>query len=839
MTEGKTGLQGGRADASTPMPGSQVIRLRGCRENNLRDLELAIPKQKLVAFVGVSGCGKSSLALDTIYAEAQRRFFECLSPELRHSVRMMPRPDVDLIEGLSPCLALGQGHGRLNPTVTVGQHTDLNDLLAVLFAARGVLISPITGQPLVALTRQQIIDRILAQSTEGSRIEILSPMTETEEPLTERLARLLSLGFVRIRQGDALLTIDEGVTPDLKGPFEVVIDRMVVKERARERLAGSLDTALNLSRGLVCVSIDGKDCWFSEHLIDRATGQRYEALTPRHFSTGSALGACSICSGAGGSLVGTDRKEWQDCAACQGLGLKAPALLVQWRSRTWADWQSLPIKQLLQELEALSDLHPIEKEILPEVKNRLDFLCQVGLGYVSLDRRAATLSDGEDHRVQLAAHVGAKLSGICYVLDDPTSGLHPQDILHLAVALEQIVALGNTVFVLDNDRTLVGRSDHVLELGPGGGPEGGYLTFQGTVAELLESDTLTGRWLSGRQKGEKEEHRKGNRSSIVIEGASLHNLKQLQAKIPLGLFCAICGVSGSGKSTLALDLILPAVREWLATGATHPYVRLVGRSLPERVVEARLEEAARNPRSMVATAMDLMTPLRQLFSQTKLARARGYTPSRFSLNRSGGRCEHCEGMGTTRVRLSLLPDLYLPCEVCEGRRYNVETLQCQWQGRSIADVLALTVEQASVELQLLPHFHRPLRLLFELGLGYLRLGQSLPSLSYGEVQRLRLASELMTSGSQRTLYLLDEPCSGLHPAEVALLVKALHRLVDAGHSVIVIDHSLDCLAQADLILELGPGGGPEGGYLLFQGTPEELLQQQTPTARALRESRCL
>lgn len=820
--------------------GHGKIRLKGCRENNLRNLELEVPKEQLVSFVGVSGCGKSSLALDTIYAEAQRRFFECLSPELRHSVRMMPRPDVDLIEGLSPCLALGQGHGRLNPWVSVGQHTDLNDLLAVLFAACGRWHSPVTGEPLVALSRQEMIDRLMHEVPEKSRIEVMSPMPPSSEPLRIRIERLLSLGFVRIRKEGEMISLDAAHFPDEQaGTFDVVIDRLVMKEGVRERLASSLETALNLSRGIVLVSVDGNIRTFMEALIDPATSERFESLTPRHFSTGSAVGACATCSGSGGKSNERERGCWESCSACEGSGLQRQARLVRWRQRSWIEWQSLTLKELLQALQAIGDPNRIEREMLPEIINRLEFLCQVGLGYVTLERRAGTLSDGEDHRVQLAGHIGAKLSGICYVLDDPTSGLHHQDILHLALALEQIVALGNTVLVLDNDRTLVTHSDHVIELGPGAGPHGGQLTFQGDVEQLLQSNTLTGRWLSGRELVAREEHRKGNRSALVIEHAQLHNLKGVSTKIPLGLFCALCGVSGSGKSTLALDLILPAVRRWIAEGEQNGVVRLVGRSLPERVVEARLEEAARNPRSMVATAMDLMTPLRQLFSQTKLARARGYTPSRFSLNRTGGRCEHCEGMGTRRVKLALLPDLYLPCEVCEGRRYNTETLQCQWQGKSMAEVLDLTVEQASIDLQLLPQFHRPLRLLFELGLGYLRLGQSLPSLSYGEVQRLRLASELMQPGGQRTLYILDEPCSGLHPAEVALLVQALHRLVDAGHSVLVIDHSLDCLAQADLVIELGPGGGPEGGHLLFQGTPEELSKQDTPTGRALRGSRCL
>ncbi|MFZ4098919.1 MAG: ATP-binding cassette domain-containing protein [Chlamydiia bacterium] len=820
-----------------------AIVLKGCRQNNLKGFDLTIPKGQLIALVGVSGCGKSSLAFGTLYAEAQRRFLECLSPHIRQSIRLMPRPAVDYVEGLCPCLALGQGTGRIGPSITIGQHTDLDDLFGVLFASCGQSYSPTSGLPLAATPRPLMVERLMKEIPKEARFTILSPLPPKGEPLEERLARLQSLGFIRVRLGGTELLLDEELPKSLSAtaPLEVVIDRLVQRPGIEERLLNSIQTALNLSRGIVKVIWDEETLVLTEDWIDPATGERFPTLTGRHFSS-SGRGACSSCQGSGGRLDAEATEPWQPCATCHGTGLQAYSLAIRWRSLTWALLQEKTLGELLAILETPPP-HPLpdaqqrlERELLPELRHRLRLLTQLGLGYMALGRRGCSLSEGEDHRVQLAAHIGAKLSGVLYILDEPTAGLHPEDILLLGETVQALVTLENTVLILDHDRHLLQLADQIIELGPAAGPQGGEITFQGSVEACKASDCLTGQWLRGALGRTPSRLRPVSRSTIELTGLKRHNLKDLTIQFPLERLVVVCGVSGSGKSTLVLECLAPRVQQKIDGEGTSSQMKVTGKGFPERLVQVVVEEAVRHPRSLVATYLDLMTPMRQLFAQTRLARARGYTATRFGLHRPGGRCEACEGLGVRRISLELLPDLYLTCDTCQGRRYNEDTLQCLWHERSIADVLATTVEAALKEFNDLPQLKRMLEPMLELGLGYLVLGQPLPSLSYGELQRVRLAKELSTSHPMRTLYLLDEPSSGLHPAELALLIQALQRLVDLGHSVVIIDHHLDVVRQADHCLELGPVGGPEGGHLLFDGSPETLARMDTPTGHALRST---
>jgi len=813
--------------------------LHGCRENQLKGFDIAFTKGAMTALVGVSGSGKTSLAMGIIYNEAQRRFLPCLSPALQQSIKAIPQPLVDLIEGLSPCLALGQGRGRLAPSTTIGQYTDNSDLLGLLFSRCGTEYDANNRPISAALSRQEIVHRIQSQWEEGARLEICSLLPRASESMATRLDRLQSLGFVRfLVNGQEWRSGDTPPPEDPHGELLVIVDRLLMRKGTEPRLTSSVETALNLSQGILIVRHDGTHTMFSEHMVDPITGEGLPPLSPRHFSSTHALGACTGCSGTGGWVRQLAGATWENCTICSGTGLMARAHRTRWRGRCWLDLQSCSLSDLYRWLQGLQELNPIEQELIPKILERLEFLLKVGMSYVSLGRRAITLSEGEDHRVQLASHIGAKLSGIIYILDGPSIGLHDHDLKALAGALGDIVALDNTVIVLDHHPKLLRDACAIYELGPGAGPDGGQLIFQGDLLQLRQADTPTGVALA--RQGVKPSPRgaKPMAGTMTIKHASVHNLKGFDVTIPMQQLVVICGVSGSGKSSLALDLLLPSVKQWLQDGSLINQFSLKGKGLPDRLVTTTIDEAIRTPRSTVATYIGLMAPLRTLFSQTKLARSRGYTVSRFSLNRKGGRCETCEGYGERRIRLELLADLWIPCEICRGARYSAETLQCQWNGLSISDILDFSVEQAVQHFALLPLFEKPLALLMELGLGYLKLGRALNKLSWGELQRLRLGAELHQKGNRRTIYLLDEPCGGLHPTEVHRVAQVLQQLVAEGHSAVVIDHDLAMIAAADYVIELGPKGGPEGGQLIFTGSPTQLLREDTPTARALRDTVC-
>lgn len=754
---------------------NDYLIIKGCRQHNLKGISLKIPKHCIVAFMGVSGSGKTSLAFDTIYAEGQRRFLEYLSPNARRLIKQMPKPEVDFIEGLSPTLAVSQTHRSLTAKTTLALHTDLFDFLAIIFAHVGEQHSPATGKKLTRFTRQEIVERVLKSYPEGTRLQLISPVRLETEPLGHAVERLQKLGFLRLRFGGEEFEVGQKI-PEGKGTLEVVIDRLQLQEGVRERLAASITTALDLSRGVLMIQEgrEGPVRYFTEVYLCPDSGLSFGPLRPRDFRTLSPEVLSCLVEG---------RNVAQLCA------LSVDELLKE--VREW-HWRGRALK--------------IAEELLPEVISRLEFLQEVGLGYLELDRCGDTLSEGEAQRVQLAAQVGAKLSGILYVLDEPSRGLHRQDIYHLGEVIRKLKDLGNSVLIVEHDHFLLQLADHLVEIGPGSGVHGGKITFEGTPAELFA-------------KGEKQlsvpKRRRKTSEYLEVRNVTLHNLQQFSCRIPLGLLVGLYGVSGSGKSTLLLE-VLAKQQIW-----------------SERLVVVEQSAAGISPRSFPATFVGIMTPLRELFAKTKLARARGYTLARFSPNVRGGRCEACQGLGYNRINMEFMPDLFDTCEVCQGKRFNEETLQVTWEGLSIADVLELSAEAAANQFEVIPAIGRPLQLMKELGLEYLTLGQVFNTLSGGEIQRLKLVADLAHPKLQSTLYLMDEPCAGLHINDVAKLVKVLQRLVDQGHSVVAVEHSLDFATQCDWILELGPGGGPNGGKLVFEGTPEQLKKAKTATGCAL------
>lgn len=929
-------------------PSSSDIYLKGCRQHNLKNISLILPKQAITVLTGVSGSGKSSLAFDTLFAEGQRRYLEYLSSQARTWIKQIAKPEVDLIEGLSPTLAVGQRRYELSPRGTIATYTDIYDFLALLFATIGEQHSPHTGKRLIRYSRQEIIDLILRDYPNGTRLQLLAPLKLQRENAQQAIVRLQQMGFIRLRIQGKEWTSEEPLPPlESDTTLEVVVDRLEMKEGIRERLATSVETALDLSQGILKV-LEGREGslrYFTEIYVCPETSFSFAPLKPIDFNFNSHQGACPICQGQGGQekinatfllnqaassfleqirsildllpkkiaasfqpllqlfldhyhlqedaqletipqhvldefLYGSsqvfdvihtlqgnaqhvrttwqgfipflnrllqDKKskgnlselasvEWTTCAACQGARLKPESLACLIQGKNIHEFCQLTVSQCLQELQTWQFTGKedfIAKDILPSIQKRLHFLQQVGLGYLELNRQGKTLSEGEAQRIQLASQIGAKLSGVIYILDEPSLGLHRQDMQYLQQVLRELKELGNTIVMVEHERSLISQADYIVELGPGAGHHGGQLTFQGTYAELLQDPTsLTGQWLSGRKAfAAPPPHRKAKKSWLSVKDVSLHNLQHFSVKIPLGCLVGFCGVSGSGKSTLGIDLIGYSLQKYLSHQTRVPF--LEGYEAIQRVIVGQKQAERFSARSIPATYVELMTPLRQLFAETRLAKARGYTAARFSLNKRGGRCEACEGLGQVRVNMQLMSDLFIPCEVCQGQRYNYETLQILWENHSIADILNLSIEQAAQFFRYIPTLAPTLELMQELGLGYLTLGQHFNTLSGGEVQRLRLVSDLVVKTQEPTLYILDEPSAGLHFEDIEKLLLILHRLVSKGHSVFIIEHHLDMLRQADWLIELGPGGGPHGGQLLFEGTPQQLAKKPTPTGQIL------
>lgn len=902
------------------------IIIRGAKQHNLKNVDLEIPKNKLVVITGPSGSGKSSLAFDTIYAEGQRRYVESLSSYARQFLGIMEKPDVESIEGLSPAIAIDQKTTSKNPRSTVGTVTEIYDYLRVLWANIGKPYCPHCGRLLSGLSAHEILERII-EKYRGKRVMVLSPLVRGKKGEFRELFRQIErMGYSRVKVDGELMRVIEvpKLEKNKKHTIELVVDRLRVEDSERPRLLEALEKALELSNGLVKIEDveEGKEELFSEKMVCPEHGFTIPELSPRLFSFNSPYGACPSCKGLGvkwevdpallvdpekpavrairitesglfsylrfpvGNLIrrlGHDprttwkklpesvrtavlygdesfgfegvirhlerrfleeeseriREEIEDyivekpCPVCEGARLRKEALSVLIEGKSIWDIVRMPVgkaKEFFENLERNLEGKEriIAQRLLKEIIERLGFLVNVGLDYLSLSRSATTLSGGEMQRIRLATQLGSKLSGVLYVLDEPSIGLHPRDTSRLINTLKELRDLGNTVIVVEHDPETIESADYIIELGPGAGKNGGYIVAKGSVEEIKNNpNSLTGAYLSGRKEIPlPEERKKPGDKFIRIVGAREHNLKNINVEIPLGLFVCITGVSGSGKSTLIYDILYKYAKNYFY--GTHEQVgeveRIEGLEHIDRVINVDQSPIGRTPRSNPATYTKVFDLIRNLFAQTPEARARGYKPGRFSFNVKGGRCEACQGEGVIKVEMHFLPPVYVTCEVCKGKRYNRETLEIKYKGKSIADVLEMTVDEAYEFFENHPPIKRKLQVLKDVGLGYLKLGQPAPTLSGGEAQRIKLARELSKKDTGRTLYLLDEPTTGLHMDDINKLIKVLRRLVDKGNTVVVIEHNLDVIKCADWVIDLGPEGGEKGGRVVAVGTPEEIAK---------------
>jgi excinuclease ABC subunit A len=925
--------------------GLTKLVIRGARQHNLKNISVEIPRNSLTVITGLSGSGKSSLAFDTIYAEGQRRYVESLSAYARQFLDQMERPEVDVIEGLSPSIAIEQKTTTRSPRSTVGTITEIYDYLRVIYATVGVPHCPNCGLPITRQSSEQIVQSILHGEIckSDDRIMILAPIVRGRKgAYRKELEKFAQDGYVRARISGELVPLDDLPVIDKRKnhTIEIVIDRLLVKQGIAARLEQSIATALKLASGLVTVAIvGGKEHTFSEKLACPDCGISVPQLEPRSFSFNSPYGACPACNGLGskydfdpskiisdwtrplfdgglgpgsgsailkrtlelgayahgfdletpfekyppriqnmllygyppsnggasgengsaakkvkaekgfrfpGILKFLERnfeesnsdsyREWITqymsatlCATCHGKRLRPESLAVKLASWSIADFTALSLSGARPAVDKiLSHLTERQKEIaarpLEEVSERIDFLLAVGLGYLSLDRSAATLSGGEAQRIRLATQIGSRLRGVLYVLDEPSIGLHSRDNARLLGSLEHLRNLGNTVLVVEHDEDTIRRADFVVDLGPGAGNAGGYLVAQGKPADIeATAASLTGQYLSGAAKiAVPEKRRSPNGKAIQILGASANNLKDVDITLPLGLLTVVTGVSGSGKSTLVNDILYRALAQKLYRSSEAPaaHREILGAEHIDKVIEIDQAPIGRTPRSNPATYTGVFAPIRDLFAMLPESRERGYRPGRFSFNVKGGRCEACQGDGLRRIEMNFLPDVYVMCEVCRGRRYNSETLAVRYKGQSISDVLNLPSADALKLLENIPQIQQKLATLVEVGLGYVTLGQSATTLSGGEAQRIKLARELSKRQTGRTLYILDEPTTGLHFDDVRKLLDVLQRLVDLGNTVLIIEHHLDVIKQADWIIDLGPEGGEGGGRIVAQGPPE-------------------
>ncbi|MDZ4992008.1 excinuclease ABC subunit UvrA [Clostridium perfringens] len=933
------------------------IIVKGAKVHNLKNVNLEIPRDKLIVFTGLSGSGKSSLAFDTIYAEGQRRYVESLSAYARQFLGQMDKPDVESIEGLSPAISIDQKTTSRNPRSTVGTVTEIYDYLRLLYARVGIPHCPKCGKEITQQSVDQIVDQIM-ELPERSKIMILAPIVRGRKGTHEKvLENIKKQGFVRARIDGEIydLTEDEvKLEKNIKHNIEAVVDRIIVKDGIEGRLTDSIETSLKMAEGLVLVNIIGEeDRLYSEHFACADCGISIDELAPRMFSFNSPFGKCERCDGLGTlmeidedlvvpnkdlSIRGGAISTWGDsrmkeeswtycvlkalmekykfdldtpykdlsskvrevlmygepeklkvtytkenvtavynhsfegeinnlrrrymetgsdamkaeiekymsdnpCPKCKGARLKPEALAVTVDGKNIFEFTSMAIRE---ELDFINSVEFSEKDkiissqIIKEIQARLSFLINVGLDYLDLARKAGTLSGGEAQRIRLATQIGSQLMGVLYILDEPSIGLHQRDNDRLIATLKQLRDVGNTLIVVEHDEDTMREADYIVDIGPGAGEHGGQIVAAGTLDEIMENEnSLTGQYLTGAKKVElPEERRKGNGNFITVKGAKENNLKNVTTKFPLGILTMVTGVSGSGKSTLVNEILYKGLNKIVNKAKDLPgkFKEITGYENIDKIIDIDQSPIGRTPRSNPATYTGTFDIIRELFSQTQEAKMRGYKPGRFSFNVKGGRCEACSGDGIIKIEMQFLSDVYVPCEVCKGKRYNRETLEVKYKGKNIADVLNMTVEEALEFFENIPRIKNKLQTLMDVGLGYIRLGQPSTQLSGGEAQRIKLAYELSKRSTGKTLYILDEPTTGLHIHDVNRLVKILQRLVDGGNTVIVIEHNLDMIKCADYIVDLGPEGGDKGGMIVATGTPEKITEvEESYTGKYLKK----
>lgn len=924
---------------------NKKIIVKGAKANNLKNIDLEIPRDKLVVFTGLSGSGKSSLAFDTIYAEGQRRYIESLSSYARQFLGQMDKPDVEYIEGLSPAISIDQKTTSKNPRSTVGTVTEIYDYLRLIYARIGTPHCPVCGREISMETVDGIVDKVL-KLPEGEKIQILAPLVRGKKgEHVKVLDSARKSGYVRVRVDGSIYDLSEEIKLDknIKHSIEVVVDRLVINDGIRSRLADSVDTACNLSDGAVIVDVVGKDeLLFSQKFACPEHGTCIEEMTPRSFSFNNPYGSCPRCMGLGtfmrinpdlvipnknlsinqgailasgwsnadsgtiaqmyysalaeeygfsldtpikdlteeqlnALLYGTNGKKIKmtrvnaygsgtyltefegvinnlrrrynettseysraeitkvmdecNCPECNGKRLNKSALAVTIGGKNIIEFTELSINkeiEFIDSLELTEKQHMIADTIIKEIRQRLSFLASVGLDYLTLSRSAGTLSGGESQRIRLATQIGSSLMGVLYILDEPSIGLHQRDNDKLLGTLRELRDIGNTLIVVEHDEDTIRAADYVVDIGPGAGVHGGEVVYSGNVEGLLKcKKSITGQYLSGKKKIEvPAERRKGNGNSLVIKNASENNLKNIDVEIPLGEFVCVTGVSGSGKSSLINEILYKKLANELnnAKKAVGKVDSIDGIENLDKVIIIDQSPIGRTPRSNPATYTGVFNDIRELFASTQDAKIRGYSASRFSFNVKGGRCEACQGDGIIKIEMNFFPDVYVPCDVCKGAKYNRETLEVHYKGKTISDVLEMTVEEGMEFFKNQSKIYRKLKTLYDVGLGYIKIGQPATTLSGGEAQRVKLSTELSKIATGRTIYILDEPTTGLHTADVHGLINVLQRLVDKGNTVVVIEHNLDVIKVSDHIIDLGPEGGDKGGNIVVCGTPEEVAK---------------
>jgi len=840
-----------------------AIHVRGARVHNLRNVDVDIPHEKLVVVTGVSGSGKSSLVFDTLFAEGRRRYLESLSTYSRQFLHQLERPDIDLLEGLPPTLSVEQRVGAVQSRSTVGTTTEIYDYLRLLYARAGQAHCYQCGNPVSQQSPQATVDDIL-RLPERTRVMLLAPLIRGRKGAHKKVfQKIFSEGFVRARVDGEL--VDAAEPPELKKTqthdIDAVVDRIVIKEGIGPRLAESVDLALKHGEESCVVLHEADGEWrerrYSTRFACTNCGISFEELQPRAFSFNSPYGACAKCAGLGYLEEESDDEgeaTRTPCDECHGsrLGPVARAVTIAGQAIHELTGQSIAAAHAfiadLRDRYAAHDNQVFSTEparlaagsLLEDLETRLRFLLQVGLDYVTLDRATNTLSGGEYQRARLAACLGSGLTGVCYILDEPTIGLHPRDVDRLMAALEDLRAQGNSLLIVEHDPAVMRRADYLIDVGPGAGAHGGEIVAEGTPAELAKLETPTGRCLRPEATSESLTSQSVPKpeEGIRLEGVTLHNLKEVSLELPLGALTCVTGVSGAGKSSLILDALIPAVRDHLAGRNSSAAERgiLSGVGSIVRLSQVDQSPIGKTGRSNPATYSGIWNEVRKVFAKTRDARLRGYKPGRFSFNSQAGRCENCRGQGTTRIAMNFLPDMHVTCAACRGLRFNPQTLEVRFRDRSVADVLAMTIEEAADFFENVPKLQRALSTFVDVGLGYLQLGQSALTLSGGEAQRVKLATELTpTQNQETTLFVLDEPTMGLHPADVAQLLHVLRRLVEAGHTVVIVEHDLEAIRACDWLTDLGPEGGDAGGDIVAVGTPAQLATHpESHTAAALR-----